>query len=127
MPAKKATAKTESNTEITETVEPTTAVDFLPSPDVLARYEKIIPGGAERILELGEQRSAHAQLMTERTLQSATRTRRIEQAVTFVLALGAGVLGGALLLQGSELAGLLVFLIDAAALVGVTIYGKNQN
>ena len=118
MPAKKSLTKTEVKADTTQVNQ------FLPDPDVLARYEKIIPGGAERILEMSEQNSAHAQAMAEQTLKSTTRTCRIKQAVTFILAMGAGILGGALLLQGSELAGLLVFLIDAVALVGVTIYGN---
>lgn len=121
MPAKsKATSTTAKSPE----PQPTTLEGLLPDPDILARYEKIVPGGAERILELSEQRSAHAQLMAEQTLKTTARTKRIKQVITFVLSLGAGILGGALLLQGSELAGLLIVLIDAAALVGVTIYGN---
>lgn len=123
MPAKpKTPTKTEVKAEAAAM--PSVLGGLLPDPDMLARYEKIIPGGAERILELSEQRSAHDQLMAEKDLQSATRTRRIKQIITFVLALGAGILGGTLLLQGSELAGLLIILIDAAALVGVTLYGE---
>lgn len=33
----------------------------LMSAEELAKYEKIIPGGAERILELAEQQASHAQ------------------------------------------------------------------
>ena len=36
-------------------------LEDLPSPDELAKYEKIVPGGAERLIELAEQRAAHRQ------------------------------------------------------------------
>ena len=35
------------------------------------------------------------------------------------------VLGGALMLMGSELAGLIIMLIDAVTLVGIAVYGKD--
>lgn len=128
--AKAKTAKKSDKTEVvrTEITEPmmTRVMDFLPAPEELARYEKVVPGGAERILEMAEQQSMHRREMEEKSVSAEIRGARIKQVLTFVLALAAGVLGGALLITGSELAGLMVILVDAAAVVGIAIYGKRE-
>lgn len=99
-------------------------LEELPSPEELAKYEKVIPGGAERILEIVEQNARHVQESERKIVEAEARLARIRQVVEFVLALAAGVLGGILLLDGSELAGLIIILMDAAAVVGVAIYGQ---
>lgn len=95
----------------------------LPAPDDLAKYEKIIPGGAGRLLEMAERRTAHQQKMEQESLRAEIRGQKWRFAMTFVLALVAAVFGGILLLTGSELAGLIIILVDAASLVGITLYG----
>lgn len=114
--------ETVANAEITEGVTEK-VMDFLPDPEELARYEKVVPGGAERILEMAEKQSSHRREMEERAVSAEIRGARIRQALTFVLALATGILGGVLLIAGSELAGLIVILVDAAAVVGIAIYG----
>lgn len=94
----------------------------LPEPEELAKYEKIIPGGAERILELAEQQFEQESALAAHQLETSARTTRIKQFITFVLALAGIALGSALLLQGSELAGLIVIAIDAATLIGSKLY-----
>ncbi len=103
---------------------PHLAFPALPEPEELAKYEKIIPGGAERILELAEQDCRHNRELENRQLETSAKLKFLKHLITFLLALGAGALGAALLLAGSELAGLLVIVIDAAALAAVALYGK---
>lgn len=103
---------------------PHLAFPALPEPEELAKYEKIIPGGAERILELAEQDCRHNRELESRQLETSAKLKFLKHLITFLLALGAGALGAALLLAGSELAGLLVIVIDAAALAAVALYGK---
>lgn len=98
----------------------------LPAPEELAKYEKIVPGGAERLIELAEQRAAHQQASERRALEAEVKANQVRTVIGFILALSTGVLGGMLLLQGSELAGLILILIDAAALVGITVYGRRN-
>lgn len=95
----------------------------LPAPDDLAKYEKIIPGGAGRLLEMAERRTEHQQKMEQESLRAEIRGQKCRFAMTFVLALVAAMFGGILLLTGSELAGLIIILVDAASLVGITLYG----
>lgn len=98
----------------------------LPDPEELAKYEKVIPGGAERILELAERQFEEESTLAARKLETSARTTRIKQIITFVLALAGIALGSTLLLQGSELAGLLVIVIDALALVGSRLYDTKR-
>lgn len=109
-----------------DATEPTTVrvMDYLPAPEELARYEKVVPGGAERILEMAEQQSMHRREMEDKAVSAEIRGTRIKQVLTFVLALATGILGGILLISGSELAGLMVILVDAAAVAGIAIYGN---
>lgn len=99
-------------------------MDYLPAPEELARYEKVVPGGAERILEMAEKQSMHRREMEEKSVSAEIRGAKLKQILTFALAFATGVLGGALLITGSELAGLMVLLVDAAAVVGIAIYGN---
>lgn len=99
-------------------------LEELPSPEDLARYEKVIPGGAERILEIVETNARHAQESEKKMLETEAKMGKLRQVVGFILALAAGTLGGMLLLRGSELAGLIIILMDAAAVAGVEIYGQ---
>lgn len=98
----------------------------LPDPEELAKYEKIIPGGAERILELAERQFEQESALTSRQLETSARTTRIKQFIVFVLALTGLALGSALLLQGSELAGLIVIIVDAIALISVKPYESKR-
>lgn len=68
-------------------------MDYLPAPEELARYEKVVPGGAERILEMAEKQSKHRREMEEKATMAEIRGAKLKQILTFVLALAAGVLG----------------------------------
>ena len=103
-----------------------TFLSALPAPEELAKYEKIVPGGAERILELAEHQATHRQEVEARRLETAAKATRARQLITFVLALGVAILGGALLLQGSELAGLMIILIDAISVALVAVYARDR-
>lgn len=117
---------TRSGSEIAPTATASSIFEGLPTPEELAKYEKIVPGGAERLIELAEQRAAHRDASERRALESEIKAGQVRTIIGFVLALSIGILGGMLLLQGSELAGLILILIDAAALVGVTLYGRRD-
>ena len=96
----------------------------LPSPTVLAEYEQIVPGGAARLLDLAATRAQQARELERKTTESQIFLAKFRQAAFFTLALTAGIFGGLLLLSGSELAGLMVILIDAAVIASSIIYGQ---
>src|SRR5829696_7382599 len=74
--------------------------DFLPSPDMLARYEAIMPGSAERMLRLVEDRAIHRYEMEQAQLAADTRKAYVALGVGgglagFGLFVGAGIAFGA--------------------------------
>lgn len=100
----------------------------LPTPELLAAYEKIVPGGAARLFELAERHARQARELEHKAFTSRIFLAKFSQITQFILALTAGVFGGALLLNGSELAGLIIILVDAAIIACGVIYGKpSQN
>lgn len=96
-----------------ETVAPEALV---PTPEAFSKYEKVIPGGAERILEMTEERSKHEIEIEKKILATDIRMARAEQALLYLLAIVAFGLGGALLIMGKEVAGLVVILAAVALL-----------
>lgn len=112
-------AKKSSAAEVTDVVDETYA-ELVPSPSDFAKYEKVVPGGAVRVLEMAEKEAEHRRAVEHKTVETELRVQKIGLFMGFILALGAGVLGGALLLQGSELAGLMIVLADIIV-VGATV------
>ena len=70
--------------------------DFLPSPDMLAQYEAIMPGSAERMLRLAEDRANHRHEMEQAQLVADTRKAYVALGVGGGLA-GIGLFLGAVI------------------------------
>ena len=108
----------------------------LPHPDLLQRYEEILPGAAERILVIAENQQRH-QISQERkilehegiALESARTSIRAESrrsdfgmAIAAVIAL-AGLIGGvALIALDRWEQGIVLFLAPLTGLVGLFVY-----
>ena len=58
----------------------------LPDPEDLAKYEKIIPGGAERILEMAELQARHQQEVEVKAVITKARTANLKQVTFFGIA-----------------------------------------
>lgn len=91
---------------------------LIPTPEAFSKYEKVIPGGAERILEIAEERSKHDIELEKKILATDVRMARTEQILLYLLSIVAFGLGGALLIMGKEVAGLVVILAAVALLAG---------
>lgn len=73
-------------------VQQTVSVEFsgpLPPPAVMERYEAILPGAAERLMQEAEKASAHERIMNEKALTAATREAFMGQ----IFAFGIGTIG----------------------------------
>lgn len=92
--------------------------NLIPTPEAFSKYEKVIPGGAERILEMAEERSKHDIEVEKKILATDVRMAKVEQIMLYLLAIVAFGLGGALLVMGKEVAGLVVVLAAFALLAG---------
>lgn len=96
----------------------------LPPPALLEDYERIVPGGAERIFAQFELQSAHRQYIEKKVIDSNTFVQRFGALAAFVLGLVA--IGGGLWLVylGKSITGFGAFFGGLSSLIGVYIYGK---
>lgn len=98
----------------------------LPPPELLERYEQLIPGAAARLLAMAEQQAAHRQAI-ERVVIT-TRAKREGRGQWIAAGLALVVLLGAmgLIAIGKNLEGLVAVLAEIAALAGVFVYGRRR-
>jgi uncharacterized membrane protein len=87
----------------------------LPHPQLLAQYDEVVPGGADRIVKLAENQVKHRQTMQSRG-----------QMFTFVLALVVLVGGIGLVALGNSVEGLVPLVAALAGLGGLFFYREIQ-
>jgi uncharacterized membrane protein len=98
----------------------------LPPPEELAKYERILPGAADRIIRMAEQQGTHRQDLESVALGANVTTQKWGLACAFVIAMSA-IWGGVWIsLKGMSGAGLTAIIGALAALVGVFVYGKSE-
>lgn len=98
----------------------------LPPPEILQKYNEVLPGAAERILRMAESQHHHRQQLEKKVVESNTFSQMAGMVLGFVIAMTA--IGGGIWLtsKGKSGAGLTSIIAALAALVGVFIYGKMQ-
>ncbi|PJK07994.1 hypothetical protein CO610_07465 [Lysobacteraceae bacterium NML95-0200] len=74
----------------------------LPSPRVLAQFNDIVPGAAERILKMAEEEGRHARDMEAETLQKVWRGQLLGQVFALVVALAGMGASTVLALKGHD-------------------------
>lgn len=109
----------------------------LPAPDDFQRYEEILPGAANRILEIVERQQAHQHSQEKIMLEqsriilaieenaAARDSRRAYLGIISGLTISILTIGGSIYLiaNGQEWAGLTLAGINLTGLVGVFVYG----
>lgn len=98
----------------------------LPPPEKLAQYEQILPGAAERIMQMAERQSEHRRSLESRVVNSDIWNSRIGLIFGFVIGV-IGVGGGIWLMgQGMTYEGGIISGGTIASLVGTFVYGSRQ-
>lgn len=98
----------------------------LPPPEVLDKYNQVVPGLAERILTMAEQQSSHRQQLERTVVESNAFVQKLGPFFGFVVAMTA-VVGGIILIEkGRDGYGLAAIITALASLAGVFIYGKTK-
>jgi uncharacterized membrane protein len=98
----------------------------LPPPEELAKYDRILPGSADRIIRMAEQQSMHRQNLESVVLGANASSQKWGLICAFIIAMSA-IWGGVWIsLKGMSGAGLTTIITALAALVGVFVYGKSQ-
>lgn len=99
----------------------------LPTPEMLARYDAVVPGAADRIIKMAENQSAH-RIEIEKTVIN-TRSRDSLLGIVSGLLIGLCSLAASVyaIVNGHSVAGGLMGTTGIAGLVSVFIYGTREN
>ena len=95
----------------------------LPPPDILARYNEAIPGGAERIIVLAERQAEHRLALETRVVDADIKRANWGLGAGFVVALAFLLASYLLIDRGNAAAGVILGTVDLVGLVGAFIYG----
>lgn len=98
----------------------------LPPPDLLAHYEKICPGCADRILSMTEKQSDHRRKMEADLVQADIRQERRGQIIAAIITSGIAAGGIYLLVLGKSVSGLVALLTPLAGLASLFVYSLKQ-
>jgi len=98
----------------------------IPTPDIIAGYEKVLAGSADRIIKMAEKEQAHRHLCQLRQQSNLARLTLIGQIFAFLMGIS-GVGGGIYLVRNDKsIAGFGVFFASLAALVGLFFFNQSR-
>jgi uncharacterized membrane protein len=96
----------------------------LPPPSILEGYDRVLPGAAERIMQMTEKSLNHQQEINYAALTAASREGRAGQWFAFIIALSALVTGAFAIFSGHPVAGATIVSTTLAGGVGTFIISK---
>jgi uncharacterized membrane protein len=96
----------------------------LPHPDLLKRYQDIVPDAPERILKMAEKQTEHRIAIEKKVIDGNIWNERLGVIAGFFVCIYALYLGTKILLSGHEGLGFAAIITPLASLVGVFIYTK---
>ncbi|MEO8637563.1 MAG: DUF2335 domain-containing protein [Candidatus Taylorbacteria bacterium] len=96
----------------------------LPPPEVLKKFDEVVPGAAERIIKMAENQFAHRTELERKVIDSDIARSKWGQILGFLIAI-AGLIGSVFIsIYGSGLVGGIIGVGTLASLVGVFMYGS---
>jgi uncharacterized membrane protein len=98
----------------------------LPHPDILARYNEVVPNGAERIFTMVERQSVHRESIEACVVQGNVNSQVRGSWFGFIVSMTAIVGGIYLIAIGKGALGLTSIISSLVALVAVFYYGKRH-
>lgn len=98
----------------------------LPPPEVLAKYNDIEPGFANRIMAMAESQSHHRQAMESVVISSRIRYEGRAQILAAVIALALGLGSLWLISIGKSIEGVSAIIAELAAFTWVFMYGRRS-
>ncbi len=98
----------------------------LPPPEILKRFDEILPGSAQKIFNQFEMQAAHRRQMEAAVIASGTFSQRVGSISGFVLGI-MGVGGGVWLThEGRNLGGFSTVLVTLASLVSIYVSQRRK-
>jgi uncharacterized membrane protein len=98
----------------------------LPHPSILAEYDGIVPGAAERILTMAESQSQHRQNLERAVIESDIKNSRLGLHYGLLIGLTAVIGGTICIVSGYQIGGSIIGGTGLTGLVGVFVYGSRQ-
>lgn len=126
LPQSQSNEGTPNRIQIIESIEEEAFSGPLPPPRILAEYDTISPGFADRILGMAEQEQNHRHTMETKSLNGLISSRLFGQIAAFLLGV-LGIGGGLYLVSnGKSVEGLSAFFVALGSLMGVFVLSKKQ-
>jgi len=111
------------------TVATTTAQHFsgpLPPPQILEKYNQVVPDAADRIIAMAESQSKHRQQLEIKVIESEVKNSRLGLHYGLIIGLATVVGGAFCIYSGYEIGGTVLGGTGLTGLVGVFVYGSTQ-
>ena len=96
----------------------------LPPPEILRKFDEVVPGAAERIIKMAEDQSIHRKELEKKVIDSDIARSKWGQILGFVIAIAGLVVSAIVVVYGSAIAGGIIGVGTLASLVGVFMYGS---
>jgi uncharacterized membrane protein len=96
----------------------------LPPPELLAKYNDVVPNGAERIIKMAENQQAHRQDLESTVVHGNVQSEKRGQWMGLTISTLVLLAGFYLACIGKQVAGSTIAVADLASLAGVFVYGK---
>ncbi len=98
----------------------------LPHPKILAGYDQIVPGAAEKIIDTFVEQAHHRMYLEKTVIEGDSRRANWGVAAATIITLLFLAASYNLIINGHELAGSILGISNLAILAGVFIYGTNS-
>lgn len=96
----------------------------LPPPEILKRFDEVIPGSAERIIKMAEGQFAHRTELERKVIASDISRSRLGQILGFIIAVVGLICSAIISIYGNQIAGTILGISTLGSLVGVFMYGS---
>lgn len=98
----------------------------IPPAEELEKYEKLLPGLADRIVKMAEKEQTHQHDLQKTGLKGEILEARIGQILGFLIGFGALGYGSHTAIAGAELTGGFIGVGGIGSLVAVFVYGRKR-
>lgn len=98
----------------------------LPPPEILKKYEEVVPGSADRIISMAERQGSHRQKLESDVVASNIGNERMGMIFGFTICLLAISGGIYAVMHGKSAGGIAAIITPLVALVAVFVYGKSR-
>jgi uncharacterized membrane protein len=96
----------------------------LPPPEVLARYERLLPGSAERLFQMVERDQTHRFSLEHKIVDREARVAMMGQVFGLLVALAVLAVAIVAIQAGNATAGAALSAVDIVGLAGVFVAGR---